>query len=173
MDFGWMGTIFNKQTLLLAYANDIDIVGRSLEAVRRTTNKRIAAGNRTILDAGHTMAFGDKNFEVVNEIVYLGAVVTPKNDVGLEIQRRVQTANKCFCRLRKHLRSSHLARQTKLTIYKTLIRLVLLYDSKTWVLTKREENRLLVFESKVLRTIYLWPKNSRRCVLEQVHFRTR
>jgi hypothetical protein len=29
-----MGTIFNKQTQLLAYADDIDIVGRTLEAVR-------------------------------------------------------------------------------------------------------------------------------------------
>jgi hypothetical protein len=30
----------------------------------------------------------------------------------------------------------------------------LLYGSKTWVLTKREKNKLLVFERKVLRTIY-------------------
>jgi hypothetical protein len=52
------------------------------------------------------MAFGNRNFKVVN--VYFGALVTPKNDMGLEI-------------LRKHLWSSHLARQTKLTIYKTLI----------------------------------------------------
>jgi hypothetical protein len=35
-----------------------------------------------------------------------------------------------------------------------LIRKVLLYGSETWVLTKREENHLLVFERKVLRTIY-------------------
>jgi hypothetical protein len=28
------GTIFNKETQILAYADDIDIVGRSLEAVR-------------------------------------------------------------------------------------------------------------------------------------------
>jgi hypothetical protein len=34
-----------------------------------------------------------------------------------------------------------------------LIRQVLLYGSETWVLTKREENQLLVFERKVLRTI--------------------
>jgi hypothetical protein len=34
-----------------------------------------------------------------------------------------------------------------------LIRSVLLYGSETWVLTKREENQLLVFEKKVLRTI--------------------
>jgi hypothetical protein len=34
-----------------------------------------------------------------------------------------------------------------------LIRPVLLYGSETWVLTKREENQLLVFERKVLRTV--------------------
>jgi hypothetical protein len=35
-----------------------------------------------------------------------------------------------------------------------LIRPVLLYGSETWVLTKREGNQLLVFETKVLRTIF-------------------
>jgi hypothetical protein len=34
-----------------------------------------------------------------------------------------------------------------------LIGPVLLYDRETWVLTKMEENQLLVFERKVLRTI--------------------
>jgi hypothetical protein len=79
--------------------------------------------------------------------------MTPTNDVSLKIQRRFQAANRCFFGLRKHLQSSHLSRQTKFTIHKTLIHLVLLYGSETWVLTKREENELLVFERKVLRTI--------------------
>jgi hypothetical protein len=43
----------------------------------------IVARNRTIRDAGQTVAFGDKNFEHVNEFVYLGVLVTRKNDVGL------------------------------------------------------------------------------------------
>jgi hypothetical protein len=34
-----------------------------------------------------------------------------------------------------------------------MIRPVPLYGSETWVLTKREENQLLLFERKVLRTI--------------------
>jgi hypothetical protein len=85
--------------------------------------------------------------------VYLGSLMTPTNDVSLEIQRRIQTANRCFFGLRKHLQSSHLSRQTKFTIHKTLIRPVLLYGSETWVLTKRGVNQLLVFERKVLRTI--------------------
>jgi hypothetical protein len=56
-------------------------------------------------------------------------------------------------RTAKHLQTSHLSRQTKFTIHKTLIRPVLLYGSKTWVLTKKEKKQLLVFERKVLRTI--------------------
>jgi hypothetical protein len=65
----------------------------------------------------------------------------------------MQTANRCFFGLCKHLQSSHLSRQTKFTIHKTLIRPVLLYGSETWVLVNRDENQLLVFERKVFRTI--------------------
>jgi hypothetical protein len=102
---------------------------------------------------GRFVTWGDKHFEVVKEFVYLGSLMTPTNDVSLKIQRSIQTANRCFFGLRKHLQLSHLSRQTKFTIHKTLIRPVLLYGSETWVLTKREENQLLVFERKVLRTI--------------------
>jgi hypothetical protein len=73
--------------------------------------------------------------------------------VSLEIQRRIQTANRCFFGLRKQLQSRHLSRSTKNIIYKTKLRPVLLYGSETWVFTRREENQLLVFERKVLRTI--------------------
>jgi hypothetical protein len=53
-----------------------------------------AAGNdRTIRDVGQDVAFGDKALEVAKEFVYLGSLVTPINDVSLEIQRRVKTVN--------------------------------------------------------------------------------
>jgi hypothetical protein len=32
------------------------------------------AGKRTILDAGQSVPFGNKSFEVINEFVYLGAL---------------------------------------------------------------------------------------------------
>jgi hypothetical protein len=87
----------------------------------------IAARNDcwTIRDVGQSVAIGDKHFEVVKEFSYLGSLMTSKNDVSLEIQRRIQTANRCFFGLRKHLQSSHLSRQTKFAIHKTLIRPVL------------------------------------------------
>jgi hypothetical protein len=95
---------------------------------------------------GKSVAIGDKNYEVVKKFVYSGSLMTPTNDVSLEIQRRIQTADTCFFGLRKHLHSSHISRQTKFTIHKTWICPVLLYGSETWVLTKKEENQLLVFE---------------------------
>jgi hypothetical protein len=39
----------------------------------------------------------------VKEFVYLGSLVTPNNDVSLEIQRRIQTANRCFFGLRERM----------------------------------------------------------------------
>jgi hypothetical protein len=59
-----------------------------------------------ILDAQQTVAFGDKNLEVVDEFVHLGDLVTAKDDVGLEIQQRIKTANRCFCGLRKYMQST-------------------------------------------------------------------
>jgi hypothetical protein len=68
-------------------------------------------------------------------------LITPSCPPGIR-SSLVSSANRCFFGLRKHLQFSHLSRQTKFTIHKTLIRPVLLYGSEMWVVTKREENQL-------------------------------
>jgi hypothetical protein len=123
---------------------DIDIVGNSQSSVRDTffalgreaakvglkINEQkkkylIAARNdTTIRDVWQNVAIGDKQFEVVKEFVYLGSLMTPTNDVSLEIQGRIQTANRCcfgLCKPHKNL-----------TIHKTLIRPVVLCGSESW-----------------------------------------
>jgi hypothetical protein len=57
--------------------------------------------DRTIRDVGQSVASGDKHFEVIIEFVYLGSLITPTNDVSLEIKRRIWTANRCFFGLSK------------------------------------------------------------------------
>jgi hypothetical protein len=47
-----------------------------------------------------------------------------------------------------------LSRNVKVKIYKTIILPVVLYGCETWPLTLREEHRLRVFESRVLRRIF-------------------
>jgi hypothetical protein len=56
-----------------------------------------------------------------------GALKYRKNNKAADAD---SIANRCFFELRKHLQSSHLPRQTKFTIHKTLIRPVLLYGSE-------------------------------------------
>jgi hypothetical protein len=144
-------TIYNKEPQLLTYADDIDIIGRTQSAVQNAylalegeaakvglkineqkTKYMIADRNETtIRDVRQSVAIGDKHFEVFKESVHLGSLMTPMNDVSLEIQRTIQPANRCFFELRKHLQLSRLSRQTKFTIHKTLIRPVLLYGSET------------------------------------------
>jgi hypothetical protein len=78
------------------------------------------------IDQGQSVAFGDKTVEVVKEFVY-SVLVTLNNDVIQEIQRRLQSANRCFLGLRKRLQSGHVSSPTKFFIYEVLIRPVLLH----------------------------------------------
>jgi hypothetical protein len=127
------GTIYNKETQLLAYADDIDIVGRSQSAVRDANfaleREAVQVGLKINGQKTKYMIAARDNWR--QTLGSLGSLMTPTNDVSLEIQRRIQTADRCFCGLRKHLRSRHLSRQTKFTIHKTFIRPVLLYGSET------------------------------------------
>jgi hypothetical protein len=52
------------------------------------------------------------------------------------------------------LSSRLLSRNVKVKIYKTIILPVVLYVCETWSVTLREENRLRVFENRVLRRIF-------------------
>jgi hypothetical protein len=52
------------------------------------------------------------------------------------------------------LSSRLLSRNVKVKIYKTIILPVVLYGCETWYLTLRENNRLRVFENRVLRRIF-------------------
>jgi hypothetical protein len=53
-----------------------------------------------MIAAGNERTIRDETFEVVKENVYFGSLVAPYNDVSQKVQRRIQTANRCFFRLR-------------------------------------------------------------------------
>ena len=48
----------------------------------------------------------------------------------------------------------HLTKQSKLKLYRTVIRPVVTYASETWVLKEAIIQKLLVFERKILRRIF-------------------
>ncbi|KAJ4440963.1 hypothetical protein ANN_10812 [Periplaneta americana] len=71
-----------------------------------------------------------------------------------EIKRRINMGNACYYSVEKLLSSSLLSKNLKVRIYKTVILPVVLYGCETWTLTLREEQRLRVYENKVLRKTF-------------------
>jgi hypothetical protein len=96
---------------------------------------------------------GNLRFKNVTEFRYLGSYVTSDNDTNFEVAARIQSGNRCLFALGHLFRSRVLSRRAKLRIYNTIIRPVVTYGCDTWSLTVRAQERLLVFENKVLRRI--------------------
>jgi len=170
----WRGTIFHKSVQLLAYADDIDVIGRTQRAVNEVFGSIEAEAAKLGLAVnegktkymlssrkdthhrriGQNVTMGSNNFEVVKDFVYLGSAVNSSNNTSAEIERRITLANRCFFGLKRQLSSRALSRKTKVTLYKTLIIPVLLYGAEAWTLQKSDELSLGRFERKVLRKIF-------------------
>jgi hypothetical protein len=86
--------------------------------------------------------------------VYLGTLITTNNNTFAKINNRITLANRSYFGLVNILKAKNINRKHKMIIYKTLIKPLLMYWAETWVLSKADELRLVVFERKILRRIY-------------------
>ena len=80
------------------------------------------------------LAVDGDELEEVEEFVYLGSLVTADNNASKEIRKRILAGNRAYFGLRKTLRSGRVGRRTKLTLYKTLVRSVVLYGHESWTM---------------------------------------
>jgi hypothetical protein len=92
--------------------------------------------------------------ERVEKFKYLGTTLTNQNYFQEEIKSRLKSGNACYHSVQNLLSSSLLSKNLKIKIYRNIILPVVLYGRKTWSLTLREENRLRLFENRVLRRIF-------------------
>ena len=163
------GTIITK---LLGFADDIDIIGINRRAVEEAfgplrreaarlglyinsaKTKYMVAGRvrGSPSEVGAAVVLDGETFEVVDEFIYLGTLVTCDNEVSREIKRPVAAANRAFYGLRNQLRSRSLQIRTKLALYKTRILPVALYGHESWTLKEADRRALGVFERRILRS---------------------
>ena len=90
-----------------------------------------------------TMKNTTYRFEQVERFEYLGTVFTCKPCIKEEIFNRIMRANRCVQALNKLLRNKNISTGAKLKTYKTV-----------WVITKMEQDMILMWERKVLRKIF-------------------
>jgi hypothetical protein len=74
--------------------------------------------------------------------------------MNIEIGERIAKGNQAYCASAKLIKSKFPKKNTKIKIYKTMIRPVVTYSSETWTLTAKEGNNLRIFERQMLRKIF-------------------
>jgi hypothetical protein len=156
---------------LLVYADDVNILGRSLCAVKKNTKAMIVVSEEIGLEVNadntkymimcrdqnagrsHSLKIDNSSFERVEEFKYLETNLTNQNSIQEEIERRLKSGNVCCHSVQYLLSSSLLSKSIKSKVYRIIILPVVLYECETRSLTLREECRLRVFENRVLRSI--------------------
>jgi hypothetical protein len=167
-----VGLKLNGTHRLLAYADDVNLLGDNIDTINKNTQTLIDASKEAGLEvnvektkymlvswdqnAGQNreIKIDNRSFENVSQFKYLGMAVTKQNFIQEEIKRRLNSGDACHHSVQNLLSSRLLSENVKVRIYKTIILPVVLYGSETWSLTVRGEHKLKVFENRVLRRIF-------------------
>jgi hypothetical protein len=147
------GTIFNRVTQCIAYADDIVLLGRSVNHLRETleelkqgakkvgleinedkTKYMIVTRNKDKWQRVQEFTSGEVSYERVDTFKYLESILNEENYIGLVIRSRVMAGNKCCYALGSIMRSKSISWKSKLKIYHTVIKPITIYASETWVL---------------------------------------
>jgi hypothetical protein len=96
----------------------------------------------------------NNSLERVEEFRYSGTTLTNQNSIQEEIKSRMMPGNVYYHSVQNFLASSLLSKNIKIKTYRTIIFPIVLYRCETWSFTLREQDRLRVFENRVLRRIF-------------------
>jgi hypothetical protein len=134
---------------LLAYADDVNLLGDNRDTIEKNTETLIDAGREVGLEiiiektkymllsryqnAGQNrdIKIANRLFANVPQFKYLGTTVTNKNLIQEEIKRRLSSGNACYHSIQSLLSSHLLSKNLKMRIYKTIILPVVLYGCET------------------------------------------
>jgi len=86
--------------------------------------------------------------------MYVKLKVNGNNTLEEEIRERIVKGNKAFYANRTLFKSNLVSMKSKLKLYWSVIRPIVVYGCKSWVLKESIIQRLSVFERKILRKIF-------------------
>jgi len=166
------GLKLNGTHELLAYVDDVNILGASIHTLKENEEALVAATREIGLEVNidktkymvmsrdqnagriHSVRIDNSIFEGVEEFKYLGTALRNQNYIAEEIKSRLRSGNACYHSVQNLLSSRLLSKNVKIKVYRTIILPFVLYWCETWSLTLRKERKLSVFENMVLRRIF-------------------
>jgi len=145
----------NSTHQLLAYADDVNILGGSVDTVKKNAEALVAVTEETGLEVNahktkymtvsrdqntgriHSMKVDNSCGERVEEFKYLGTTLTNQKSIQEEIKSRLKSGNACYYSVQNLLPSRLLSSNLKIKLYRTIILPVVLYGCEIWSLTLR------------------------------------
>ena len=178
----------------LGFADDLALLSHSIQDVKDKTQAlqeqsakvglKINATKTKLTRVGTKQDDGvmiaGEQIEEVDEFRYLGSIVSKKGGTDEDIQARIGKARQAFTMLRPIWRSTALTTRTKLRVFGSNVKAVLLYGAETLKLTKELKQKLQVFNNKCLRSILqiwwsrrirneeLWRQTEQRPIEEEI-----
>ena len=106
-----------------------------------------------------TISIDGEPLETIDEFTYLGSVISTDNSAQKDIKARLSKARCAFSRLKNIWKSKNYSLRTKVRIYNSNVKSVLLYGSECWRIVKSDINKVNVFHNNCLRRIcnIFWP----------------
>jgi predicted transcriptional regulator len=124
---------------LLAYADDVNIMGGSIHTLKKNAEALVAATREIGLEVSadktkymvmsrdqnagrnHSVRIDTNAFERVEEFKYLGTTLTSQNSILEEIKSRLRPGNAYYHSVQNLLSSRLLSKNLKIKIYRTII----------------------------------------------------
>jgi len=166
------GLKLNGTHQLLAYADDVNILGGSIHTLKENAGALVAATREIGLEVSadqtkymvmsrdqndgriHSVRIDNSTFERVEKFKYLRTTLTNQNSIAEEIKSRLESGNVCYHSVQNLLSSRLVSKNLKIKINRTIILPVVWYGCETWSLKLREERKLRVLENMVSRRIF-------------------
>jgi hypothetical protein len=144
-----VGMKLNGTHQLLAYVDDVNLLGDNTDTIKKNTETLIGASKEVGLEINiektkymlischqnvgqnRDIKIANKSFENVSQFKYLRKTVTNQNLIQEEIKRRLNSGNACYHSVQNLLSFLLLSKNIKIRICKTIILPVVLYRCET------------------------------------------
>jgi len=164
------GRIINN----LRYADDVTLMGRSEESLRKILSRVKTAGEEVGLHlnlqktkvlstaAINTFTLDGISIEVVPSFSLLGSVIEDHGECAMEIKKRIVLGKIAMGKLERIWKDRDITRRTKCRLVKALVFPVVTYGCETWVIKETERKRINAFEVWVWRRMLRVPWTAHR-----------
>ncbi|KAH9590185.1 Laminin subunit gamma-1 [Schistosoma haematobium] len=148
----------------LDFEDDLALLSQTQQQIQEKTNSVAAAlglnihkGKSRILRYNtactNPVTIDGEDLEDVKTFTYLGSIIDEQGGSDADVKARIGKARAAYLQLKNIWNSKQLSTNTKVRIFNTNVKTILLYGAETWRTTKAIIQKIRVFINSCLRKI--------------------